>query len=87
MQPVPRSQFSAVQVMTKLQQKFGAGRDERRVALYKRIGAMVELHGEPAWKALCECVAQAAGAKAPDRYFCAAVVRCFSERGFVPNDF
>lgn len=75
-------------ILEKLRRRFGKGQDPaRREALYRRICSMVEQHGEKAYKLLCEAAAEAAGARFPDRYFCTAIVRKFTDNGISPTDF
>lgn len=73
-------------IIDRLLHRFGAGNDpKRRRALYERIATLVELHGDAAYRLLCEVAAESASATKPDRYFCTSIVRRFSERGICPT--
>jgi len=74
---------SKSQILSKLTTRFGPGEDPRRRGfLYHRICTLIEEHGDPAYKVLCEVAAEAAGKEHPAKYFTFSIVRRMSERGF-----
>lgn len=66
-------------LVERLTRRFGLGAQPlKRQALYARLQALVD--ARPEIEALVkEAAAQAASARAPDRYFCAAVTRKLRE--------
>jgi hypothetical protein len=62
-------------IIDRLRRKYGLGANpSKRMAFYKRLQEIVDKHGDPAYQAISEAVAQAVGKLHPDRYFSKAVV-------------
>jgi len=80
----PGSAELGFDLRNRLERRFGLGSDpEARKRLYARLQLAVEVFGERAYRALSTVAAEAASARAPDRYFCFAAVRRLSELGLM----
>lgn len=80
------TQDLAFDLRARLERRFGKGADpQARGRLYARLELAVQVHGERAYRALCTVAAEAASARAPDRYFCYSSVRRLAELGLMPR--
>lgn len=74
-------------VSARLQRKFGLGEaPNKRMKLYKRLEALVEKWDQKVLDLISEAVAEAVGARKPDRYFCRAIVLKLREAGLSIQD-
>jgi hypothetical protein len=72
------------EIVQKLVKRFGWGGDrERRSALYSKVARAVVTGGDAAYALVATVASEAIGKDYPDRYFCFAVLRRLSERGFL----
>lgn len=70
-------------VAERLVRKFGYGQaPAKRRELYRRLEALAALKGDEVLEVISEAVAEAVGARMPDRYFCRAVVVKLREHGY-----
>jgi hypothetical protein len=78
-------QSAVRRVASRLASKFGLGKEPAaRRALFAKLEALTEgPRGDIALRCISEAVAQAAGARSPDRYFCRAVVLKLRESGLL----
>jgi hypothetical protein len=73
-------QKQATDVIDRLRRKYGLGANPaKRMAFYQRVQEIVDKHGDPAYEAVSEAVAQSVGKLHPDRYFCKAVANKLKE--------
>ena len=73
------------EVVERLTRRFGTGtRKELRMALYERLGSLVQAEGQPALNIVATVAADAAGKREPGRYFAFVVMRRLQERGLIP---
>lgn len=72
------------EVVERLKRRFPVGsRPELRLALYERLGSLVEEKGQPALNVIATVAADAAGKRRPDHYFAWVVMRRLIERGMI----
>lgn len=73
------------EVVGRLVRRFGAGtRKELRMALYERLGRLVDEEGDPALHVIATVASDATGKREPGRYFAFVVVRRLQDRGLIP---
>lgn len=74
---------ASADIVDRLRRRFGLGsKPAARMQLYQTIAAAIAKHGERAETLVREAASQASAASThPDRYFCAAIKRKFSEAG------
>lgn len=76
--------MDGTEVVERLKRRFPIGsRPELRLALYERLGQLVEAEGEPALHVIATAAADAAAARNPGHYFAFVVMRRLRERGIV----
>jgi len=81
-EPVP----SVDHIVERLSKRFGSGANPRiRQSLYRRLGLLCQLHGQPVYQEICSVAAAATSCTRPDRYFCAAITRRLRELGYLSN--
>lgn len=66
---------AGARVVERLKRRFGLGADpKKRLALYRRLERLHEVHGDLVLELISEAVAQAVAARAPGNYFCRAIL-------------
>jgi len=69
-------------IVERLKQRFALGANPTlRLALYHRLGKLIEEEGDVAYYIVAETAADAAGKDDPARFFCKIVLRRLIERG------
>lgn len=72
------------EVVQRLARRFGSGtRKELRMALYERLGRLVESEGQPALNVIATVASDADGKRDPGRYFAFVVMRRLMDRGLI----
>lgn len=72
------------EVVERLKRRFPVGtRPELRLALYTRLGRLVEEYGEPVLHVVATAAADAASARNPGHYFAFVVMRRLRDRGIL----
>lgn len=76
--------FDREDIVQRLKRRFPVGsKPELRLALYERIGQLVEDRGDVAYHVVAEVAADAAGKRNPAHWFCFVVIRRLIERGII----
>jgi hypothetical protein len=71
------------ELVQRLLRKFGRGdKPSVTTAFYHKIADLVEKHGDRAYQAVAEAMAQSVGKRSPTRYFARTVVIKFRELGW-----
>jgi len=83
--PTDAATATSSSLAARLERRFGLGAcPEKRRSLYLRLQGIVDLN--PAAEILIrEAASQATSARAPDRYFCSAVVKKLREANAFPD--
>jgi len=71
------------ELVERLLKKFGRGdKPQVTIAFYRKLAELVETHGDRAYQAVAEAIAQSVGKRSPTRYFAKTVVLKFRELGW-----